>query len=125
MEERHHLIPRAYGGVDGPQVSLCDKHHMVAHKIAICLKAKKPFEHLLVGESEERRKKLIWMASLIVKADRATAGDENKPSKVTVVLSKQDQAMLDHVKTAMGISNRPDVFLQLLRKMYSHLKDQT
>ena len=74
-EERHHIFPQAFGGKDGPQVSLCDGHHTSLHKIATCIQGKKPFVHLLAGEDGERRKKLIWFAAQVVKAEAATVND--------------------------------------------------
>ena len=71
MREDHHIFPRNAGGTDGPQASLCDRHHSCLHKIAQRLKARKDFKDLLVGESQLGAKRLLWLASCVVKAEAA------------------------------------------------------
>ena len=53
QEERHHVIPRAYGGTNGPQVSLCDSHHSALHQIALKMYTGKSFFNLMSGRQDQ------------------------------------------------------------------------
>lgn len=123
VEERHHLMPQAYGGTDGPQVSLCDTHHTKLHKVASALKAGRPYLGIMTGESPQRQKKLLWMAILVVKADRATVNDENKMAKVVLVLDRHHQQLLDFCKARLGKTNRSDVLKEALVRLASALNN--
>jgi hypothetical protein len=107
LREEHHIIPRKAGGEDGPLVSLCDSHHAKLHKIANRLSSKKPYFDLLHGESPERQKKLLWLASRVFNAFEATRDDPNKAVSVLLTLDKGMQAKFD-----------------LLRKVYPQLKSR-
>jgi len=96
--EEHHIIPRQAGGVDGPQVSLCDMHHSKLHKIANRLSSKKPYFDLLYGDFGERQKKLLWLASRAYMAFQATSGDPNKKKMVVLELDQKKQYMLEMLK---------------------------
>ena len=76
-EEKHHIVPKAYGGVNGPQVSLCDSHHQALHNIGIRMYAKKPFNDLLTPYKDQNQK-LIWLGSVACNARIATERDPNK-----------------------------------------------
>ena len=118
LEERHHLMPQAYGGKEGPQVSLCDHHHSCLHRIAVAIKAKKAFSNFLAHEPLAFQRKLIWMASLVVKSEQATVNDANKATKVMLVLDSQQKRMLDHLKETLGFTSRAEVYHEALRKLY-------
>src|SRR5690606_18118779 len=83
--EEHHVVPRAYGGTDGPLVSLCDGHHTALHKIAVALKSNKPYHQHLTRDPEQDQK-LMYLATVVVNAQAATTGDPNKKTMVVVSL---------------------------------------
>ena len=105
--EEHHIIPRAAGGTDGPQVSLCDVHHTKAHKISLRLSKEKPYFDLLEGESQDSKKKLLWLASRITNAFALVANDPNK--KVLAILSLDAK----HQKQ-----------IAMLKKVYPHARSR-
>lgn len=96
----HHIVPVAAGGKDGPQVSLCSDHHDILHKIALRLSAKKPYFDLLGDETDEQKKKLYWLATVVHNAFSATKGDPNKKTSVIVELDRKQQNMITQL---MGV----------------------
>lgn len=98
QREDHHVIPRAYGGTDGPEISICDSHHTVAHKIADHLTAGKSVFHLLNNTTQEQRTKLMWLATMISNAEIAMKDDPNKRATVMVTLTGVQQKRIDALK---------------------------
>lgn len=86
--EEHHVIPRAYGGIDGPTVSLCDTHHTAAHKVASLLEAGKPYHLFTKNLNQTQISKLLYLATVIVNAKNKVANDPNKYSLVIIKLDK-------------------------------------
>lgn len=116
--EDHHIFPRNAGGTDGPLVSLCDSDHRTLHDIAKRLHKSKPFTDLLaVGYDDSQRKKLTWLATCVVKAERAAANDENKTLLNSVKLTPIETRMMvklqDHYK-----KSRSDLFRAGLKALY-------
>jgi hypothetical protein len=119
-EERHHIIPRQAGGTDGPQVSLCDVHHTKLHKIALRLKSKKPYFEFLVGESDPRKQKLLWLASRVYNAFELTSGDPNKKVAVVLALDSKSQAMIDKLKKVYpNLRSREAILNLALTSLYN------
>jgi len=98
FRHQHHLVPRAYGGTDGPTVSLCDSHHTTLHQIALKLYSGKPYFDLLTNNTIQD-KRVLWMASLVANARRLTENDPNKPMILTVVADKTLKDKLRKLKT--------------------------
>lgn len=120
QEERHHIIPRKAGGEDGPQVSLCLTHHTKLHKIALRLKSKKPYFEFLVGESDARKQKLLWLASRVANAFSLTSGDPNKQVSVVLALDAKSQAMIDKLKKVYPQARSREAILNLaLTSLYN------
>lgn len=96
--EEHHIIPRAYGGEEGPTVTLCDTHHSKLHRIAVCLKTGKPFFNFLQGESPDRNKKLLYLANAVHNAELATRNDPNKAASAVLSLGARHKEMIEQLK---------------------------
>jgi hypothetical protein len=96
-QEDHHVIPRAYGGVDGPQVSLCDSHHSALHEIAGRLYSKRSYFNLLTGDTQQD-KKLMYLASCVYNARVLTENDPNKRRILVLSPSKETIEKLDRLK---------------------------
>jgi hypothetical protein len=90
----HHIVPKAAGGIDGPLVSLCSDHHDALHKIALRLAAKKPYFDLVNEETDEQKKKLYWLATVVHNAFQATKNDPNKKVAAIVELDRKQQEMI-------------------------------
>src|SRR6478736_5733847 len=72
----HHIIPRAYGGVDGPQVSLCADHHSTLHDIERRMWANRS-HHDLLTHTTDWDIKLVWLASRAYNAHVLIQKDPN------------------------------------------------
>lgn len=110
MREEHHIIPRAYGGADGPTVSLCDLHHTTLHKIAVALKAGKSHYQLTAGHNPEQHGKLMLLATRVYEAEQATRNDPNKKTLLVLSLDGQLTRMVDDLKSVLpGVRGREAV----------------
>lgn len=125
LEERHHLFPQAAGGVDGPVVSLCDSDHTRAHKIAYAMKGNRSFMHLLAGCTKEQAQKLVWIATLIVKAEALAANDPNKPVKVRLILNRTRQAQMQWLQKRLNAKSMAAVYDAAFDALYSYHRRQS
>lgn len=98
QREDHHIIPRAYGGVDGPTVTICDTHHTKTHRIAECLINQKNYFQYIKGEGPDVVKKLLWLASEIHNACLKMRNDPNKATSTVVTLNARHTHMVDALK---------------------------
>lgn len=99
-KNRHHIVPCAAGGRDGPTVDVCSDHHDALHKIALRMAAKKPYFDLVNQETDAQKKKLYWLATVVHNAFAATKGDPNKKAVAMVELDRKQQ---DMVAQLMGV----------------------
>lgn len=106
--EEHHIIPRAYGGENGPLVSLCDSHHTAVHEIATHIFLRKSFNHLLEAE-KSKTEKLLYLANV---AYNARVLVENDPNRSKVIL----------IQNFKGETNRKLVKLKTLYPRLSRSK---
>lgn len=121
-EERHHLIPRAYGGTDGPQVSLCDSHHTALHNIALRLYSGRNFTDLLTHDSQQDPK-LIYLAKVAYDSRILVEKDPNKRRVEVVPLSAETFKKLQRLKTVHRVG-RPKLIELAISQLYSkHFKD--
>jgi len=97
QREIHHIIPQAYGGVNGPTVDLCDTHHSCLHKLAVAVRNRKPYEHIFGTDNPEFRKKLTWLAQQVNNAQALTLGDPNKKLEITIPVNKKMKAQLEEL----------------------------
>jgi hypothetical protein len=117
--EDHHIFPRNAGGTDGPLVSLCDSDHSNVHNIAKRIQSKRPFNDILVGKPPEQIKRLVWLASMVVKAEQSVEGDENKRLRNSVSLSKAEIRMMKRLQSIYTNMDRSEIFSLALRRLYS------
>lgn len=119
--EDHHIFPRNAGGTDGPLVSLCDSDHKTAHDIANRLHAGKQYADCLIGAQALQAKKLLWLATCIVKAERASETDENKLYLNSVKLTKAETMMLQELQKRYAKS-RSEILRIALRTLYEKVR---
>lgn len=124
--EEHHVIPRAAGGVDGPTVSLCDRHHTALHRIAECLASTKPYHVYLQGESSEAQRKLMFLSTRAYNAFAATSNDPNKQAIVMLTLDAQRKQMVERLKKVYPKArSREAIFNLALHALYArHFNDE-
>ncbi len=116
-EERHHIIPKAYGGVDGPQVSLCSDHHTALHEVGKRIYAKKPFFDLLSKDPTQDRK-LVYLGTIACNARIATENDPNKRQMVILSLDRDHRAMLKALKKIFPGRSQPTILEFALEHLY-------
>lgn len=116
----HHIVPRAAGGANGPTVSLCSDHHDALHKIALRMSSKKPHFDLVTDESEERRRKLYWLATVVRNSFEATKNDPNKTVMAFMTLDRRQQAMIEQLsKIYPKARSREDILCLALEAFFS------
>lgn len=116
----HHIVPRRAGGTNGPTVTLCSDHHDCLHKIALRMSSKKPHFDLVIDESEERRRKLYWLATVVRNSFEATKNDPNKTVMAFITLDRRQQAMVERLsKVYPQAKSREDVLCLALEAFYS------
>ena len=121
----HHMIPRAYGGVDGPTVSLCDSHHTTLHQVALKLYSGKPFGELLTG-NQEHNKRILWLSTLVVNARRLTENDPNKPMMLPLVADKALKDKLKKLKQVYPKTSFPALIKYAIEQLYRRtFQDET
>jgi len=107
--EEHHVFPQNAGGTDGPLVRLCDTDHTRAHKLANALHKNRIATELIASLPQVSQKKLLWLASQIVKAEKATVNDPNKVWKNPVNLEGQAPAVLKVLQNVYPGLSRPRI----------------
>jgi hypothetical protein len=120
------LVPRAYGGVDGPTVTICDSHHTLVHNVGLCLIKSKPFFPFLKGEADgDRRQKILYLATCIANAEQATRNDPNKAATAVLTLNAKHKSMIDSLKKVYPtLRSREAVLLQALENLHhKHFKN--
>lgn len=116
-EERHHTIPKAYGGVNSPQVSLCDSHHSALHNIGLRMYSKKPFTDLLT-DNLDQNKKLLWLASVACNARLLTENDPNKVRVIILPLKKDTLDKLKRLKPVYSKASRERLIEIAINQLY-------
>lgn len=119
QEEQHHIVPRAYGGSDGPIVSLCDTCHTRLHKAALCIEANRPVYSFINGLSQEQQQRLLYLSTCVVNAKLATKNDPNKKSMVVLQFSRQETEQIDRLKKALGLKSRMAVIKAAILSLYN------
>ncbi len=117
--EEHHIIPRAYGGTDGPLVSLCDSHHSMVHEIALKLWTRKSFNQLLDNNSEVNER-LLYLANVAYNSRVATDKDPNKQTLLLIPDVKGE--LLSNIKTLQKIYpvSKTKIVALAIQKLYSN-----
>jgi hypothetical protein len=122
LHEDHHIIPRAYGGMDGPQVRLCSSHHTALHTIALRLYNGKPFYDLL-SQDPDTNERLLYLASVAYNARLAVEGDPNKKQVLVLGLSGETRERLRRLKTVYGRLGRERLIeLAILNLFNKHFR---
>lgn len=117
-EERHHVIPVAAGGRDGPLFSLCSDHHNKLHRIAEIL-PKRNFLGWLAGETPETTQKVMWLAWQAFNAFQEADSDPNKHVMTALQLDPQLRMKVDALKQVIGVRGRAAVLRYAVEALYA------
>lgn len=116
----HHIVPVAYGGVDGPQVTLCTNHHDTLHLIAVAWKASKPHYRYVQNVVPDQVKKLEYLASIVYNAELQSRNDPNKAAAVILHLNAKQKLKIDRLKKVYpSVNSRASVLLLALENLYN------
>lgn len=113
IEEQHHVVPRAFGGTDGPLVSLCDTCHSKVHKLAL-MKSIDPL--IFNGLDKSMQNRLQYLGGVIRNAHAVASVDVNKLLPVSFKISKKEAEVLDKLKIRFQLSSRAAVYKLALTK---------
>lgn len=118
--EEHHIIPQAYGGADGPTVSLCSNHHNMLHAVAVALKNRKPYFDLIGGLTTEQQQKVMVLANYVFEAEQATRNDPNKIFLVSLTANRTQIAKMERLKKVFPKArSRQAILLLALEHLYN------
>ena len=107
----HHVIPQAYGGVNGPQVTLCAVCHSKVH--ATALKPAGVWHHMLQGDA-----KLMELTRLIAEA-RARCRGVARPMMVQHKFSTSRGEQLRELKHLLGCGSITDTLDKCVDILYA------
>lgn len=110
----HHIVPRAYGGSDGPTVTLCATCHNGIHHVADGRADMTP-DHWVDNDVISRANKLV---ECIVNARVLASKSANKRSTTILTLTAEETAILDRVKVMLGQTSRVSALKTLINQYY-------
>lgn len=108
----HHIVPRAYGGSDGPTVTLCATCHNGIHHVADGREEMTP-DHWVKPDVIERATRLI---NTIISSRVIASKSDNKRSTTILILSAEETATLDRVKVMLGQNSRVSALKTLINQ---------
>ena len=112
LQNIHHVIPRAYGGADGPTVSLDTAHHDLLHLVAVRMMTGQQFDTLLVGLDKTSKERLLYLSTRVVVAAQYVEGDPNKRVITHFSLNKSENDVFTQLADFHGLSK-----VSLLKKL--------
>ena len=113
-KELHHVVPRAFGGLDGPIVSLCDTCHSKVHKLALMNSVDYT---IFNGLDKQAQSKLQYLASVIKNAKQMAGSDVNKLFPISFKITRKESEVLDKLKIRYSLSSRAAVYKLALQKL--------
>mgnify|MGYP001780197283 FL=1 len=114
--EDHHVVPRAYGGLHGPVVSLCASCHSKLHRLAL---SSPPYNTFGISANPEEGSKLAYLAGVVYNSRNLVSSDSNKRTIITFKVSQQEAWMADALKPVLGVTNRADVYRKAVQLIFS------
>ena len=112
----HHVIPRAFGGLNGPQVRICSPHHNLLHALAESLVT----NHRVTVDDLDATvaERVMFLATRAALAQLRTSNEPTKRVITSFYLTAADnQAMLDRLaRTSPRMSKQ--TLMELLVKQF-------
>jgi hypothetical protein len=87
--------------------------------VAKAIQGKRDFSNILLGETTESAKKILWIASLVVKAEALTSGDPNKAKKVLIPITVNEERQLEYLKQRFNLSSSAAVYQFALSRLFN------
>ena len=116
----HHVIPRAFGGEDGPTVSLCSSHHDLMHMVALRLISGSTYGDLVEGLTSAEHLRIMYLASRI---KLASDYSRNDPNKLVIVSYKWTRAINKQLSEIAKFKGKPkeEILKALIQESHRHL----
>lgn len=105
----HHIVPRAYGGENGPTVNICAIHHNIVHSAAIC--GEKSRRQLISGHAEEQKRRLLDLI-LIIRRARVATRYIARPLRMQIEFPVPLASDVRRLKKILGCSSLQQVVLR-------------
>ena len=115
----HHVIPRAFGGTDGPQITLCVDHHEFVHDLAKQRKIVSIGSFPNLTESPKCVKILVYLINVIVRSELSTKKDPNRPIRFSCQVPQATMTKLNTIMRVRGIKNHTQFLTNIIDKMYT------
>lgn len=100
VPHEHHVIPQAYGGKDGPTVTLCANHHNLIHELAKAHMSGKPIDAKWRTPLERERGATLALA--IVQAQQKS---KDREFKIVYKISLEHRRRLGELKKRLGFTS--------------------
>jgi hypothetical protein len=120
IRHEHHIVPRAYGGTDGPTVTLCTGHHTLMHNVALKLISNRSYFNLTLGMKAPEMERLLFLATRVQIAHDYASGDPNKRFPVVLGLDNQVKSQLDQLTNFYKLS-RQNVIKRLITNEFNRV----
>ena len=117
LRNEHHVIPRAFGGSDGPTVSLDTGHHDLLHLVAEKILIGAPWEDFVRNMNKTQKQRLLYLATRVVVAAKTMGADPNKKVGVPLSFSQTQLRMLNSLCKATSLG-RGELLQMLLEREY-------
>ena len=118
IRNEHHVVPQAFGGSDGPIVSLDSAHHDLLHLVAVKMLAGNPWEHLVKDMQRTHQERLLYLATRVVVASNFAVNDPNKRTSIVLSVSNSQNLKIKQLASMHGCS-KTDLILRLLNAEYT------
>lgn len=118
----HHVIPRAYGGSNGPLCSLCTNHHNILHELATYAISGKQNEcrELLSTLDSQIKNRLVSLSVSVVRAYNLTKNDPNKRGKTILSMTGEQYRKASLLKKQYGLKSLPALFIHLMEQAWTN-----
>lgn len=117
IKELHHIVPRAYGGINSPLVSLCSGCHSKVHLLSNALPEGKP--DLFNGLNDGQKARLAYLAQVVYNSKRKTVHDVNKLLPVSFKITKQEAQQLELLKKVLNVNSRKEVYQIAVNRLFN------
>ena len=120
LRNQHHVFPRAFGGSDGPTVSLDTAHHDLLHLVANHMMSGKDWTPLLERMEHSSKQRLLYLSTRVVEAAELFNNDPNKRITKHFTLSRKEAKAFDEMTRFHRVSS-DTLIRRLLAQEYRRL----
>ncbi len=118
----HHVVPRAYGGLNGPTVTICGTHHTLIHDLALKKTAER--EKLLSRLPEAQQPRIKELVDIIRRA-RVASKDYKRPLTMQLVLDAGTASKLRRLKRALGAKSLQQTLIHSILVVYNEKRNKS